>query len=143
MPITQVKKYHKYLFAKKFLPLFAEMYQDYAEKEIVFYLKKLFSNKKFLLFVAFDGNKPVAIMGATPHYLISSKKFLQISNFYIINEYRTKGIAPILLKKLEEFAYKKKFDNIELYSYLENVKSQKIYEKMNFKKVGYYFRKSL
>ncbi len=143
MTISQVKKYNKFFFAKKHLKLLEKLYPNYSKRDLSLSLKKMFKKHNYQLLVAFDKNMAVGVLGISYNFLLCSKNFLQISNFYILPEYRQKDISKILLMEVDHIAKKHNINYVELFSYCENNKSHNIYLKAGFEKTAFYFRKKI
>ena len=141
--MIKIKKYSKFIFIKKFIPLLQKKYPNKTNKEIELGIKKLLKNNKYILLVAFDDAKPIAIAGLNFNYLLCSGSFVQVSNIFVLEEYRKTGVASKLLEKVEDIARNKKIKNLSLFSYIENDEAKEHYAKNNFSITANYFSKIL
>jgi ribosomal protein S18 acetylase RimI-like enzyme len=58
-----------------------------------------------------------------------------ISELFVNQDFRGKGLATILLNKVLEFAKQKNLNSIITQTELENLPAQKLYEKFGFKRI--------
>ncbi len=70
-------------------------------------------------------------------------KYLEIDNFIVDEQHRSKGIGHLLIKKLEEIAQQNQCDVLMLDAYLHNTQAHKFYEQHQFSAKGYHFIKKV
>ena len=89
-------------------------------------------------FIAYDGNNPIAWCNANErnsykfnksrfHILHDDKKVISVVCFYIMQEYRGKGIINILLKYIIDYYKSRKYDYLEAYPATNKTKSNENY----------------
>jgi ribosomal protein S18 acetylase RimI-like enzyme len=139
----KIRKFTKFEEIKKFLPLLLEKYPQMEPDELISGIEKLIDKNNYILLVAYEGEKAIAIAGLNFNYLLCSGDYLQISNIYTIPEFRGAGVALQLLSHAEKIAREKNCKQVTLYSYTENEKPLQTYEKAGFKITANYFTKQL
>ncbi len=61
-----------------------------------------------------------------------SKEQGLLKRFYVAKEFRGKGLAPLLLENIKEFANKKKYKFIVLDVFKHNIRAKRFFEKQGF-----------
>ena len=97
----------------------------------------------FICFGFFINNVLIGISNAwiSVHYYCGKR--MEIDNFIIDNNYRSKGYGHLFIKKIEEYALGNEFQSVELNTYVENYMSHKYYFNMGYKILGFHFQKKL
>ncbi|MCR4925962.1 MAG: ribosomal protein S18-alanine N-acetyltransferase [Clostridiales bacterium] len=88
-------------------------------------------NKTARFFVAVEENQTVGYIGA--HFILDEG---YIANLAVLEEYRHKGIATALLKKVLALADEEKLDFVSLEVRQSNFGAIALYEKNGFERVG-------
>lgn len=68
--------------------------------------------------------------------------FIEVGRLYVLPEYRKKGIATNLLKKVEEKALESGADKIRLDTYQRFTEALSLYKKFNFYEIDNYVKNS-
>lgn len=100
------------------------------------YLKKDLTYINRGTFIAIDNKKIIGIVLAQyykPLPISKHSKKGYISNLYVKEEYRKKGIAIKLVKKAEEWLKKNKVSHITLEIHVKNKPALNLYRKFGFK----------
>jgi GNAT superfamily N-acetyltransferase len=92
---------------------------------------------------AFDGEKAVAVSG----YWLATKlycgKYLEIDNFVVAKEYRSKNIGKLLVDWMLNEAKRNNCQTVLLDAYVENFKAHKFYYREGFIARGFHYLKKL
>ncbi len=64
-----------------------------------------------------------------------------MDHVFIDDAYRNKGLGTQFINWIETYVKTKGYQAIELNAYIDNVPSQKFYERDGFQKLGYHFVK--
>lgn len=70
---------------------------------------------------------------------ISMKRSWILNDLYVIEEFRSQGLAKRLLNEAKEFAIKTKAKGIELSTALDNARAQRLYEALGYKRDEEYY----
>jgi predicted GNAT family acetyltransferase len=89
--------------------------------------KKVINESAFLTLIVREDDKPIAYLQSG---LRNTKKHLWIENIFVINEFRRKGIAKLLVDKFTSY-WLTRVDNIVLITADTNLK---IFEQLGFRK---------
>ena len=93
--------------------------------------KKLLRNAPIVV-VAFDGDKMVGFVRTFGDDLV----WLMIASLHVHPDYRKKGIATGLLKRVEQFAQKNKYQTLRLFAAIdEDPQLKNFYFKNNFEEM--------
>lgn len=93
--------------------------------------------------VIYDGSKLIGVCGlwfCTRHY---SGKSVEPDHVYIDENYRGQGLGKQFFKWIYNYAKGKKYEAIELNTYVTNSASHKFYFNEDFRIFGYHFLKKL
>ncbi|PPR46996.1 MAG: hypothetical protein CFH19_00772 [Alphaproteobacteria bacterium MarineAlpha5_Bin9] len=111
-----------------------------AIKESTNYIKERINNNDSIIYACYLRNKAVAFVQLYETFdSLNLNKKLVLYDLYVLENYRNKGIAKILMKKAKEFAIKKKYKIIELSTAITNKKAQYLYESLDYKKDKEYY----
>ncbi|MBT4989610.1 MAG: GNAT family N-acetyltransferase [Rickettsiales bacterium] len=142
--MIKITKYTKLSDILEFIPLFSEKYPDLSSDELEKYLTSVINTNEYVLLIAKTQNGEVAGMAA---YHIGTMlycgKFIQVSSLYVKHTARNKGIALMLLTSIETEGKNQNCDNIVLDSFVTNIESHDIYQRLGFERKTYHFMKNL
>lgn len=112
---------------------------EYKEKS----LREIVGNPDCVYLIAYDGQKPVGIAMAAKFLNPSAKHWLYVDELGVRPDYRRRGIAGNLLKKLLEIAKDWQLDEVWLGTEPDNVAANHLYKSLQPSKVesfvGYTF----
>jgi len=91
-------------------------------------LKEFFSGSREVFFLAKDGQKIVGCAGLKE---LSETEAL-LKRFYITKDFRGKGLADLMLKKIKEFAKEKNYKIIFLDIFQDNLRAKRFFQKKGF-----------
>jgi len=118
---------------------FSVNYEDYINNSDEWwnsYITPYIFSIKDKMFIAFDNNKPVGMIGVLYDYKSRRKHIATIVWFYTTEEYRGNGIGRMLLDKAIEDAQTQGMIKITLFVNSSQEKAQLIYEKYGFSANG-------
>jgi len=116
--------------AKEFcLGIFKEMGWDKGFVYGFDNLKDFFSGKREVFFVARFKERIVACGGLKE---LSQNEGL-LKRFYVAKEFRGKGLAEKMIKKIKEFAKEKRYKTIVLDIFKNNERAKKFFQKQGFR----------
>ncbi len=105
-------------------------------------LQKMVPNNYFQL-QAFINNKIVGVSGFWLQTKLYIGSYLEIDNFVVDINFRSKGIGEKLILEIEKIAKNENCNAIMLDAYLENKKGHSFYNKFGFEAKGYHFIKKI
>ena len=127
----------KLLSKKEELKYSPTLKQIVKNKENYFsYLKKDLSHNNRAVFIALDNKKVVGMILAQSFKPLPISKFQKkgyISNLYVLNGYRKKGIGKKLVNYVLRWLKKKNVSHITLEIHVDNKPALKLYHKLGFK----------
>lgn len=105
-------------------------YTEVGEKDFNYFL-----NQQYIYVAEEDGK----IVGFITGEVLKKKAWYNVqlgtvNNIFVLEEYRDKGIGKELMKTMMKTLKKDGITNIELYTYANNSKAIKFYEKLGFEK---------
>lgn len=74
--------------------------------------------------------------GTLEECLSHKEKQVELQRLYVAQEYHGMGVGKALIERVEEMAREQGFRTLWLGVWEENLKAQKVYERMGFEKVG-------
>ncbi|MFT4717156.1 MAG: RimJ/RimL family protein N-acetyltransferase [Paracoccaceae bacterium] len=89
------------------------------------------------VFVSFDGDDPVGIMGIMPFEPAKMTHRSTIILVYLRKSHRGQGRAEALIRAVEDFARTKGLRQLELTVLTENPTAMRFYERMGYRKIGF------
>ncbi len=92
---------------------------------------------------AYEGDVCIAVSGYWIGTKIYSGKYLEIDNFVVAEQHRSKGIGKILLDWLTEEANAHNCETIMLDAYVENFKAHHFYYREGFIARGFHYLKKM
>jgi len=96
------------------------------------------------ILVAEVDDKLVGFIAFSTRFVIRyPKPILQVEELFVIQEYRRQGIAAQFLEEVETFAKKHSVQAIYIESRLDLLSAHKFYEACDYKKDGYYFKRTV
>ncbi|MET0787113.1 MAG: GNAT family N-acetyltransferase [Paenisporosarcina sp.] len=99
------------------------------------FLKDRLVNEESVVFLAFVENNPVGFVQLYPSFSsVSMKRSWVLNDLYVKESTRKKGIAEKLINKSIKFAEETGAKGISLETGKENIKAQRLYEKIGFKR---------
>ena len=93
--------------------------------------------------VVYDGEKQVAVSGYWLATKIYCGKYMEIDNFVVSHDYRSKNIGQMLVNWMLEEAQKQGCKAALLDAYVENFKAHKFYYRQGFIARGFHYIKWL
>ena len=93
--------------------------------------------------LVFDEDKPVGVSGYWIQTKLYCGKYLEIDNFVIDTEYRSKNIGKMMVDWMTEEARRQGCRSMLLDAYVENFKAHKFYYGQGFIARGFHYLKSL
>ena len=104
-------------------------------------IKNLIEDPNRVLFVAEYNSEIIGfadcfIAKAIDHPVIKERKWVQLDNIAVKNEYQNKKIGNLLLEKVKEWAKEKNINRIELTVYSFNTNTITFYEKKGFNEIS-------
>ncbi|WP_457611815.1 KEOPS complex subunit Pcc1 [Methanocaldococcus sp.] len=113
-----------------------EKYYYKKKRWAKWYFKWLMKRDKDGFFVLEFNNKPIGFMGVDCNWIskVEKREVAEIHEIFIHPKYRGRGFGKILMDKAIEYAKKRGRDFIELWVGVENLRGQKFYESLGFKK---------
>jgi ribosomal protein S18 acetylase RimI-like enzyme len=104
------------------------------------FLKERLLNQDSVVFIAFDESNPVGFVQLYPSFSsVSMKRSWVLNDLYVNEAARKKGFGEKLIKKAIEYAEETGAKGLLLETGHDNVKAQRLYEKVGFKKESNYF----
>ena len=94
------------------------------------YVYSYFHGQKGKFWVLEDRKKIIGCMG----YLPSKKNEIEIHKLYIDQKFRKKGLAKLLVKKVENIALRENKSKVFLWTDTRFKEAHKMYSKMNYKR---------
>jgi len=104
------------------------------------FLKERLLNEDSVVFIAFDESNPVGFVQLYPTFSsVSMKKSWILNDLYVNASARKKGFGEKLIQKAIGLAEETGAKGLSLETGQDNVKAQRLYEKIGFKKESSYF----
>lgn len=91
-------------------------------------LKEFFGGAREVFFLAKEKEKIIACAGLKE---LSGAEGL-IKRFYVAKEFRGKGLADLMLRKIKQFAKEKNYKTIVLDIFRDNIRAKKFFKKHRF-----------
>ena len=91
----------------------------------------------------FKENDLIGVVGLWFQTRLYSGRSCELDHVYILPEHRRYGVGSKLISFVEEHAYNKGFECLELNTYLQNTLSHKFYYNNGFKILGFHFIKHI
>lgn len=123
-------------FAKKLNP-------EKSDNELNQNLIDMFKFKNFHSFGLIQGDTLIGICSGWITIRFYSGKQLEVDNFIIDTEIRSKGLGQGFLKLIEQWAKENSCKTIELNTYVENSRSHKFYFNSGYSILGFHFQKAI
>jgi ribosomal protein S18 acetylase RimI-like enzyme len=101
-----------------------------------------FEHRESVLFVARElaTNQIVGFTQLYPTFSsISMRRAWTLNDLYVLENYRNRAVAKLLLEHAKEYAKQTHAKGIELSTALDNVRAQGLYEKLGYKKDEEYY----
>ena len=112
--------------------------------ELEYRINEMLYRRNYRIFVACDENKVVGFVGIVSFIAFEIKnEAVKVIALAVSEEYRHRGIGTNLLKAVEDFCRKNKFDIILINSGLPRTDAHKFYESQGYNKKSYGFTKLL
>lgn len=104
------------------------------------FLKERLLNEDSVIFIAYDESNPVGFVQLYPTFSsVSMQKSWILNDLFVDETARKKGYGEKLIKTAIEFAENSGAKGVLLETGQDNVKAQRLYEKIGFKKETNYF----
>lgn len=139
MEVIQLQRNHEYQEA---YPLMHELRTNLSEKEFYGLLEEM-QTKGYKLFAIKDKDTLVCLAGAAVQSNLYYGKHLWIYDLVTKIEHRSKNYGTKMLLFLEGFAKENGCRNIALSSGLQRELAHKFYERADYQKASYVFKKQL
>lgn len=122
--------------------LLNELYDNKIKKSIFTEnYKKCLIDDKFYGIVFVGDDKIIGVLTSRLfNRLVKSKNLLFIDDLIVNKYFRSRGVGSKLLQEAVKYAKINDCKTIELKSYISNISSHKLYEKIGFKKTHYEFK---
>lgn len=138
--MCEIKRIDSFTDSEDAMTLLENLYEKRKRTdEIREELKEMFEKYHYMLILAFIDGKPVGVCGLSFNMLLYTGKFVQISNLYVLPEYRKAGIAAKLIGKTKDIARENNISSIMLDSYTTNFNSHKTYFREGFRLKAFHF----
>ncbi len=123
-------------FERSLWPNRAEPTEEFIKKLTSALLKEV-SEKRGVIYLAFDNNTPCGFIGGYVEEDIENQKdYFRIDSFVVLQENRGQGVGSKLIDKIEEHAKKVGQTKIGLGVLAGNMSAYEIYKKLGFKDYG-------
>lgn len=139
MEITELKTTHEYQEA---YPLMHELRTNLDEEEFYSLLQDMIP-QGYRLFVIRANDQIVSLAGVAIQTNLYYKKHLWVYDLVTKDEFRSKNYGKKLLRYLEDFAKENQCQSIALSSGLKRELAHEFYERAEYEKVSYVFKKPL
>jgi ribosomal protein S18 acetylase RimI-like enzyme len=104
------------------------------------FLKERLENEDSVVFIAYDEGNPIGFVQLYPTFSsVSMKRSWVLNDLYVHESARKKGFGEKLIKKAIDFAEDTGAKGLSLETGQENIKAQRLYEKIGFKRETNYF----
>lgn len=124
-------------------PLILLLNSDLNNEAFDVHLDEMLRLKNYHMYLAFCNDKLVGVCG----YWLATKfycgKYMEIDNFIIDPNERSKNFGAEFMQFLEGIAVENKCETIMLDAYLENKKGHQFYERNGYQARGYHFIKKI
>lgn len=127
---------------KTILPLVKLLNSSIDEKDLASRLEEMLG-QGYQCAGAFDDLKLIGICGIWIQTKFYSGKFIEPDNVYVLEHYRSKGVARDLLSFVYEYGKAQGCVVSELNCYIENEKGLKFWDADDYKKLGYHLQKKI
>ena len=114
-----------------------------SESDLHENLVDMFTFHNFYIFGLIQNEKIVGISSAWITVRFYSGKQLELDNFIVDTEIRSKGLGQEFLKLIEKWAKAKDCKTIELNTYIQNSRSHKFYFNAGYSILGFHFQKTI
>lgn len=131
---------------EEMMQAFALTQQLYPKMDLATYranISEMIAMNNFRMVGAFLDNKLVGLSGYWVLRMLYCGRYLQISNFVVDNNVRSRGVGRQILRHLEQIARDLNCQKFVLDSYTENKKSHSLYFSEGFYVRGFHFMKDL
>lgn len=127
----------------------ATAHEDFGSTYLEKILNKISDNKGSIILAVDQEIVVGCLVGTIKEY--QDKELLEylptkigfISDLYVIEAYRSKGIASTLMQKIEEFFRKENCKLVEIGVMIENSQARDLYEKLGYKNNYFELRRKL
>lgn len=119
---------------QKRFPGRAKLAPDYAQA-LLKYFSKIIRKQDHVFFLAIENGQIIgSILGkeAKDPPVFKETRICQIGDFFVLPEYRNRGIGTKLFAEIKKWAKKRKLHTIEIGYYSENTLAKKLYKEMGF-----------
>lgn len=109
--------------------------KDYPKKLKSFVKNILIKNKDSIFFVCVKKDKVLGfILGQLKKHppVFQNPKYVHIDSFFVLSNYRSKGVGKLLMNSVFKWAKSKKINEISLNPHVRNPDALKVYEKFGF-----------
>jgi diamine N-acetyltransferase len=106
-------------------------------------LAEMFKLNTYKCFGLFDGTLLIGISSCWSTVKFYSGLQLELDNFVIDENYRSKGLGKLLVDFINDWAKKNQYETVELNTYINNYRSHKFYFNQDFKIIGLHFQKNI
>ena len=125
------------------MPLVKKMAKDSISDAVLLQRLQEMTTQNYECVGVYDHQQLIGVAGmwfCTRHY---SGRSVEVDHVCIEDAYRDQGLGSRLMAWIENYVREKGYETIELNTYVENILSQKFYQKQGYKKLGFHFLKSL
>jgi len=127
---------------------YPEYFKTYNNKAVDREIRKTLHDDNWHSYIAFADDAPVGYaLFFTRQYnenpFRHKYKGIHIDQICVTKKYQRMNVGTLLLEKIEEFAVRKKMDQIELLYWEKNIHAKKFYKKHGFKEMMHFTVKRL
>lgn len=140
------RKFDKKVLGEKFSAFYLSDINEKERRKWLIELKKSFKDKKTKIFVVEEKGKLIGYAWAYIYYLDylnPKKKVGYITEFFLTEKVRGKGISTKLMKNILRWFKKQKIKFVSLCVFGKNKQATAVYQKFGFEPFSIYMRKKL
>lgn len=125
------------------LPFAQQLNPNIPKDKLILLQNEMFSYTNYRCFALWEGEQLRGISSAWTSTRFYSGKQLEVDNYVVDSNQRSKGLGRLLLEHISAWAQENNYRTIELNSYVDNPRSHKFYMNQGFKILGFHFLKKI